>query len=254
VYLLQLCGESDMGDVEERCSEVVEVFVVKATDVAKLLSEPPAGDDVLQRFGKIFEEEYALANHIYNWAGYMHIPRWFARKVAARLRAEGIYRRDLVVKAYRAYSALLSAGVVGEKPRTAFRRLENSLYISAQPDLYDENSETYYEFKLYPINNYARKQAEVFAWVIGKPVVLIGLREEPNGYLRVEKEVINPPEKLEININELKKLAVVEEFCKDLEVPVYQYERDYEKYLRYQYFSESLEEEDEDLHNNESPF
>jgi hypothetical protein len=39
------------------------------------LSEPPAGDEVLQRFGKIFEEEYALANHIYNWAGYMHIPR-----------------------------------------------------------------------------------------------------------------------------------------------------------------------------------
>jgi hypothetical protein len=29
VCLLQLCGESSMGDAEERCSEVVEVFVVR---------------------------------------------------------------------------------------------------------------------------------------------------------------------------------------------------------------------------------
>ncbi|MCC6046473.1 MAG: hypothetical protein LM572_06790, partial [Ignisphaera sp.] len=67
-------------------------------------------------------------------------------------------------------------------------------------------------------------------------------------------EVINPPEKLEIDINELKKLAVVEEFCKDLEIPVYQYERDYEKRFRYQHLIESLEEENEDLYNSKPPF
>ena len=67
--------------------------------------------------------------------------------------------------------------MVGEKPRTRFREVAGSLYVAAQPDLYDSSTDTCYEFKLYPVNDYARKQAEVFAWVLGRPVVLMGLRE-----------------------------------------------------------------------------
>jgi len=224
-----LWGEEELGE----CDEVVEALVVKASDVAKLLSKPPEGDEVSLRFGKIFEEEYALANHIYSWAWYAQIPRWFVRKVAARLRAEGIYRRDLILKAYRAYAALLKAGVIGRKPRTKFRKLTDNIFVAAQPDLYDESADTYYEFKLYPINDYARKQAEVFAWVLERPIVLAGLKEDSKGYLSVEKEVIEPPKKLEVDINELKKFTVVEEFCADLMVPLHQYEKDYVNYIRY---------------------
>ncbi len=193
-------------------------MVVRASDVAKLLSKPPEGDEASAKFGKIFEEEYALANHIYERTWYVHVPKWFVRKVAARLMAEGIYRRDLVLKAYRAYAALLNAGVIGKKPKTVFRNLTDNLFIAAQPDLYDESTETYYEFKLYPINDYARKQAEVFAWVLEKPVVLVGLKEDPGGSVSVEKEVVAPPKDLRINVSELKKIAVAEEFCVDLTV------------------------------------
>lgn len=217
----------------KECSRTIDVLVVRASDVAKLLSKPPEGDETSAKFGKIFEEEYALANHIYGWTLYVHVPKWFVRKVAARLRAEGIYRRDLVLKAYRAYAALLNAGVIGEKPETVFRNLTDNLFIAAQPDLYDESTETYYEFKLYPINDYARKQAEVFAWVLEKPVVLVGLKEDPEGRMSVEKEVIAPPKDLGVDVNELEKVAVIEEFCADLSIPTYQYERNYARYSRY---------------------
>ena len=234
--------------MREECGEVVEVLVVRASDVARMLSKPPEASEVVLRFGKIFEEEYALANHIYLEFGSSHIPRWFARKIAARLRAEGIYSRDLVLKAYRAYAALLKAGVVGEKPRTRFRELAEGLMVAAQPDLYDESTDTYYEFKFGPINDYARKQAEVFAWVLGKPIVLVGLREDQNGYMNVEKEVIQPPEKLDVDVAELRKHAVVEEFCSNLMIPVYQYERDLERYYRALRFLKAIGaiEEDED--------
>jgi hypothetical protein len=225
-----LCGEEE---VLEGCGRVVEVLVVRASDIAKLLANPPEGDEVSLRFGKVFEEEYTLANHIYSETGYAHVPRWFARKVAARLRAEGIYSRELVLKAYRAYAALLRAGVVGEKPRTRFREVTESLYVAAQPDLYDSSTDTYYEFKLYPINDYARKQAEVFAWVLGRPVVLVGLREGPGGYLTVEREVVQPPRELGVDVGRLREVAEVQEFCSDLKVPLHQFERDLERSSRY---------------------
>lgn len=222
-----MCSEEELSG----CSETINALVVKASDIAKLLSKPPEGDEVSLKFGKIFEEEYTLANHVYSRAWYTQVPKWFIRKVAARLKAEGIYKRDLVLKAYRAYSALLNAGVVGKKPKTMFRKLTSDLFVAAQPDLYDESADTYYEFKLYSINDYARKQVEVFAWVLDKPVVLVGLNENPGGYLSVEKEVIAPPRNLEVDVNELRKIAVVEEFCVDLMIPVYQYKKNYTRYV-----------------------
>ncbi len=205
---------------EGKCSEVMEVLVVKASDIAKLLSQPPEGDEVSMRFGKIFEEEYALANHIYMWSSHISTPKKFIRKVAARLKSEGIYSRELVVRAYRAYSALLKAGVVGEKPSTHFKEFKDLIFIAAQPDLYNSSTGTYYEFKLYPINDYARTQARVFAWVLEKPIVLVGLKEGSNGYFDTEKEVINPPKTLDVSPEELKRIARIEEFCKDLKIPV----------------------------------
>jgi len=223
---------------------IAEVLVVKASDIAKLLSKPPEGDEVSVKFGRIFEEEYSLANHLYLSAwNTKKIPRLFARKVAARLKAEGIYRRELVLKAYRAYSALLNAGVVGEKPLTQFRELADSLFIAAQPDAYDEGSDTYYEFKLYPINDYARTQTKVFAWVLQRPVVLVGLRELPGGYFKAEKEIVVPPSTLGVDPGELRKIATPEEFCADLGIPVHMYLRHPHRYS----FKEDEYDEDVNL-------
>lgn len=226
---LKMGSAWEADDIDE-CGDVVEVFVVKASDVAKLLSTPPEGDEVSKAFGKIFEEEYTLANHIYERVWYSQIFRWFARKVAARLRHEGIYRKDLVVKACRAYAALLRAGVVGEKPPTRFREVSTSLFIAAQPDLYNYSTGTYYEFKLYPINEYARAQARVFAWILEKPVVLVGLKEDSKGYMEVEKEVVNPPDDLGVNAEDLKRIATPEDFCTNLTIPLHQYERHRSEY------------------------
>jgi hypothetical protein len=223
---------------EGSCDEVMEVLVVRASDIAKLLSQPPEGDEISMKFGKIFEEEYALANHIYMRSASTGVPKKFIRKVAVRLKSEGIYSKELVVRAYRAYSALLKAGVVGEKPLTRFKEFKDFIFIAAQPDLYDSSTGTYYEFKLYPINDYARTQAKVFAWVLEKPIVLVGLKEMSNGYFDVEKEVINPPETLDVGPEDLKKVARTEKFCKDLKIPVHMFM----KYMiRYSYeFDEEL--------------
>ncbi|MEM2004977.1 MAG: hypothetical protein QW705_00085 [Zestosphaera sp.] len=207
------------------CGEVITLLVARASDVAKLLSQPPAGDEVSMKFGKIFEEEYTLANHIYMRTGYTQVPRWFARKVAARLRLEGIYSRELVVKAYRAYATLLKAGIVGVKPPTHFRMFSDSLLIGAQPDLYDESTGTYYEFKLYPINEYARAQATVFAWVLRRPVVLAGLKEDSREYMEVEKDVISPPDDLKVDLEDLRRIAISEDFCTDPMIPLHRYVR-----------------------------
>ncbi len=201
-------------------SGVVRVLVVRSSDLAKVLSTPIEGDEILAKFGKIFEEEYALANHIYLRGGYSQTPVWYVRKVASRLKSEGIYRKDLIVKAYRAYSALLRAGVVGEKPRTAFRHYADNIFIAAQPDLYKESEGTYYEFKLYPINEYARTQAKLFAWVLETPVVLVGLKKGVGGYLTTESEILAPPDSVDVSIDVLRAIAKPEVFCTKLMMPL----------------------------------
>ncbi|MGB9734417.1 MAG: hypothetical protein ACPL2E_07490 [Conexivisphaera sp.] len=178
------------------------VYVVKSSDIAKLKAEPPHGSTAEQILGKVFEEEYSFANYIYERTIYGGgwISRDFARKVAARLRAAGVYSPELVARAYRSYAALLREKVTGTKPRTVFRKFDDNIYVAAQPDLcnYDEDPPVYYEVKMYQLNDYARAQAGVFAWVLEEPVVLIGLVEdgEGGGRVRAEREVVNPPDDL----------------------------------------------------------
>lgn len=229
-------SSSDPTTYENERYDVVKVLVVRSSDIAKMLSTPVEGDEIYAKFGKIFEEEYTLANHIYMWRGYSQIPKLFIRKVASRLRSEGIYSKELITKAFRAYSALLKAGVVGEKPQTVFRLYSDSLFVAAQPDLYNEFENVYYEFKLYPINDYARTQAKIFAWVLETPIILVGLREETNGYLVAEKEVLSPPDSLNVGFDELKMIAKPELFCSKLMKPLkYCSNEDYEDLLSIDY-------------------
>jgi hypothetical protein len=168
----------------------MKVRVVKASEIAKLIAQPQEGDETALIFGKIFEECYTYATYLHEENFYFHAPtnRTFVKKIAAELKAHNIYSKELVRKAYKMYSALLRAGVKGRKPKTQFKEY-NDILIAAQPDL--EDSENYYEFKTYPINDYARAQCRVFSYVLEQPVVLVGLKEDENGYINFEKEVID---------------------------------------------------------------
>ncbi|MEM1631233.1 MAG: hypothetical protein QXX83_03815 [Thermofilum sp.] len=179
----------------ERCPSRRVVKVARASDIARLIAQPTPADEVMLKFGKIFEEEYSFANYIYHRAfNQRAVPYLFIRKIAVRLRKEGIYSRDLVAKAYKAYSALIAAGVVGLKPKTRFR-VYGSVRIAAQPDLRSFEGDTLFEFKLCPIDTYARVQSSIFAYVWECPVRLVGLIEEGGRY-KVEAETISPPRSL----------------------------------------------------------
>ncbi|MEM1567159.1 MAG: hypothetical protein QXI84_01635 [Thermofilaceae archaeon] len=208
------------------CSRRRLVKVARASDIAKLIAPPTPADEVMLKFGKIFEEEYSFANYIYrNAYNLKRVPHLFIRKVAARLREKGIYSRELVVKAYKAYSALIAAGVVGLKPKTRFRAY-SSIRIAAQPDLRSFGGGTLYEFKLCPIDAYARVQSSIFAYVWESPIKLVGLVEEAGRY-RVEMETIPPPRSLkDLGITpELVEMVAQEQlWCTKWNEPVY-YER-----------------------------
>jgi hypothetical protein len=168
----------------------MKVRVVKASEIAKLIAQSQEGDETALIFGKIFEECYTYATYLHEENFYFHAPtnRTFVKKVAAELKAHNIYSKELARKAYKMYSALLRAGVKGRKPKTQFKEY-NDILIAAQPDL--EDSENYYEFKTYPINDYARAQCKVFSYVLEQPVILVGLKEDENGYINFEKEVVD---------------------------------------------------------------
>jgi hypothetical protein len=232
------------------CEELVEVLVAKASSIAKLMCPQDNFEKVLHSLcqllnidncrnydtlmyvntifsvlGKIFEEECTFASKIYLDTGYWWIPRRFIRKVATRLRAVGIYSRELIHFAYKAFSALLRIGVVGYKPKTVFRKLTENIYIAAQPDIYNPDTDTYYEFKLYPVTStcFARKQAEIFAWVLQKSVTLVGIVIKSNGYVDIEKIVIESPGELKINTDDIKRVAQKELFCLQSMIPFHQY-------------------------------
>lgn len=166
--------------------------VVRASDVAKLIATPVQGSETSLKFGKIFEECYTFATYLYDRT-YMSksINAKFIRKVAFELKKNGIYSSENIRKAYRMYSSLLNAGIIGAKPKTVFRKVENydDLMICAQPDLWDYLR--YYEFKTYAINDYAIAQCKIFSWVLQEPVILVGLKVRPDGFIVVEKKEIS---------------------------------------------------------------
>ncbi len=190
--------------------------VVSSSEIAKLIARPAEGDETSLKFGKIFEECYTFATYLHDKFVFQ-VNRKFARKVAVMLRLNGIYSKDLVERAYRMYSTLLKAGVVGSKPRTEFKRY-NEILISAQPDLFDWETSKYYEFKTYPIDDYARAQCKVFSWVLGEPIILVGLKTREDGYVEFEKEEISAEGFRIPNIPE--NLGEMQEVCENCWRPI----------------------------------
>ncbi|MEM2204033.1 MAG: hypothetical protein QXI22_06725 [Sulfolobales archaeon] len=167
------------------------VLVAKASDIAKRIASPPQGTLVGMIFGKIFEQLYVSKNHVTPRDLDPFILRIFTYDLKSLLELHKIYSEDLLRKGIKMYIALHEAKVVGVGIPPTFRRYENGIYIAAQPDLYSPYLDKYFEFKTYPIDEYAKKQAEIFAWVLQHPITLVGLREASDGY-EVETMVIEP--------------------------------------------------------------
>jgi hypothetical protein len=165
-------------------------LVAKATDIAKKIAPPPQGTIVGMIFGKIFEQLYILKNHVKPRDLDPFILKIFISDLKYQLELHNIYSEELLKKGVKMYIALHKANVVGIGCPPTFRKYDD-VYIAAQPDLYSPYLNKYFEFKTYPIDEYARKQAEIFAWVLDHPVALVGLIEADNEY-KVEEIVVEP--------------------------------------------------------------
>lgn len=162
--------------------------VIKSSDIASLIAKPKKADEIRLKFGKIFEECYTQATWLFDkMGGSKSVNRKFIRKFAMELKNGGIYDKNLIKRGYRMYACLLSKKIIGQKPRTQFRELGDIL-IAAQPDLW--NYDKYYEFKTYPIDEYAKIQSKIFSWVLDEPITLVGLVEN-EGYVTAEIETVD---------------------------------------------------------------
>jgi len=175
--------------------------VMSASEIARALlppSEWPSGSTEDQIFGKIFEEEFSLWCHLYDS---MRVGpksgRLFAAKMAQRLKEEGVYTRDRVLKAYRIAAALISAGARGETPPTMLHRLDDEHGIFYKPDLWDPWSDEYYEFKTHPITRFDEVQSSIFALCVGKPIKLLGVEFDEKGIAHAQVKTIKPFEDVE---------------------------------------------------------
>lgn len=81
--------------------------------------------------------------------------------------------------------------VDGRTPKTRAKRIGNYI-ITAKPDLETGGSSEFSEFKICPIDDYAREQSRVFAWVVGKNINLFGV----NKNLEIMNEIISVPESI----------------------------------------------------------
>jgi hypothetical protein len=167
------------------------VLVAKASDIAKRIAPPPQGTVEGAIFGKVFEQLYVSKNHVTPRDLDPFILRVFTYDLKSLLELHRIYSEELLKKGVKMYIALHEAKVVGVGIPPTFRRYENGIYIAAQPDLYNPYSDEYFEFKTYPIDEYAKIQAKIFAWVLDHHVVLVGLRGASDGY-EVEEIVVEP--------------------------------------------------------------
>ena len=167
------------------------VLVAKASDIAKKIAPPPHGTVEGAIFGKIFEQLYILKNHVKPGDLDTFILGIFISDLKYQLEFHRIYSEELLRKGVKMYEALHRAGVTGVGVKPTFRKYEGGVYIAAQPDLYSPYLDIYFEFKTHPIDEYAKKQAEIFAWVLQHTIKLVGFREVGDGY-EVEEIVVEP--------------------------------------------------------------
>ncbi|MHB1830430.1 MAG: hypothetical protein ACYCO0_03470 [Candidatus Micrarchaeaceae archaeon] len=90
---------------------------------------------------------------------------------------------------------LLEAGVQGRTPPTQ-SIMKRGIEVFAKPDIWNPSIEDsdYHEFKTYPLNDYARAQSKVFAWVLDSDINLYGFDGENIQHELIKKESIKDSE------------------------------------------------------------
>lgn len=176
----ELDDEDDFDDDFEDEYEEEDVYTISSSEVARIISkEVPNGDEHAQQFGSQFERAYQQI--CYTLSKFM-IDVDELGSILLRFFSD----EDDIDQAVKIAQAFLESNIIGLTPKTQFRRIKKNYYIAAKPDLYDQNSDIYYEFKTYKLDEYARTQAKIFSWVLQTPIHLIGWNDPD-----VEHEVID---------------------------------------------------------------
>ncbi|HME56654.1 MAG TPA: hypothetical protein VKM55_30920 [Candidatus Lokiarchaeia archaeon] len=153
---LNINNASDEDEDWEQCDEVISIYERngKFNDFKDYFSASEALDFISSCVAHVVEPDLKSINHE---------------------RAETIARE------------FFKAGLRGNTPKKQWREI-NEHRIYAKPDLraglwWND----YYEFKIYPISDYARMQSAIFAWVLDENVTLLGFKDG-----HAEKEIIKP--------------------------------------------------------------
>ena len=166
--------------------------ILPASKIAKILYPPPPTDLKTLIFGKVFEEVYTFNTYLYekSWAFAKFRTKYFARVLARAMKERGIYSRDLLLFGIRLRSALLKAGVTGQKPKTEFKFIDGEgVCIAAQPDLTDFFN--YHEFTIGELNNYQVEKTKIMAFVVGEPINLWYVKSS-EGFVEVDCLKVEP--------------------------------------------------------------
>ncbi|MGM0605714.1 MAG: B-box zinc finger protein [Halobacteriota archaeon] len=196
------CGRCDEHVHSE--DGAIEVLTdTNASEIARSIGTlaSPA-DETGLAFGSAFESAYSHYWYRRRKGGYdgygslkhaYYPKRTFSKRIAAELRERNVYSDDRVAHAVRLFSAFLAADVRGLTPATKHRRAGDHV-VYAKPDLERlGGSPDLIEFKTAPIDDYARVQATVMAWVFDRPVRLVGARTDPDtGWVSTEETICEP--------------------------------------------------------------
>lgn len=109
------------------------------------------------------------------------------------------------------FNLFLNENICGTIPPTKAKRCGEWI-ITAKPDLWDAHSQEeliYNEFKICLINDYAREQVKIFAWVVNHSINLYGISQD----FKLQKETIFPPDTIGEIPDTIGELYNNEEIC-----------------------------------------
>ena len=107
-----------------------------------------------------------------------------------------VQEREKLDKLFR---LLIEERILGRYSKTCEKPYSDSIILIGKPDLIDKKGNLY-ELKVYPLTDFCREQARVFAWIFNKEIKLIGFKNE-NNEVKIQKEFIEVP----INIGPISK-------------------------------------------------
>ncbi|MBD3351250.1 MAG: hypothetical protein GF364_07165 [Candidatus Lokiarchaeota archaeon] len=176
------------------------VYTISTSKIVKYLLNPTFPDDPIRaEFGKLMEEGYQHVCYLLKIKGWQSLLMYDCESLEEFIEEEiymyleehsELLREDELEEGQEIAKVFFQHGVCGLTPKTRVREAFKSHFVFAKADLRSEYG-TLYEFKTYPINEYAELQAKIFSWVYNEPVHLVGWDGD-----KIEEVVLNS-----VNIN-----------------------------------------------------